>query len=108
MPKDVDMKDKKSFTFISKTLIAGGIAGCVAKTIIGPFDRVKILYQVQHPVYFHHSFKFTGVFTVVSSIWRETGLFGIYKGHSIMLARIFPYAAIQYTSYEQFKNVNFV
>jgi hypothetical protein len=31
-------------------LISGGIAGCVAKTIIAPFDRVKIHFQVQNPL----------------------------------------------------------
>jgi hypothetical protein len=29
-------------------LISGGIAGCVAKSSIAPFDRVKILFQVSN------------------------------------------------------------
>jgi hypothetical protein len=27
-------------------LVSGGVAGCVAKTAVAPFDRVKILFQV--------------------------------------------------------------
>lgn len=35
-------------------LISGGIAGCVAKSAIAPFDRVKILSQVcPKSPYFH-------------------------------------------------------
>jgi len=27
-----------------KSFVSGGIAGCVAKTAIAPFDRIKMLY----------------------------------------------------------------
>ena len=31
------------------SLLYGGISGSVAKTIIAPFDRVKIHFQIAHP-----------------------------------------------------------
>jgi hypothetical protein len=38
-------------------------------------------------------------------IGRTEGLRGLFRGNSATLARIFPYAALQYMSYEQFKLV---
>jgi hypothetical protein len=38
--KAVDPNQRKhSLNYIAKSLIAGGIAGCAAKTFIAPFDR---------------------------------------------------------------------
>lgn len=47
----------------------------------------------------------SGVFTAVSQIYRKSGIFGIYKGHTVTLARIFPYAAINFAAFEKFKSL---
>jgi solute carrier family 25 protein 16 len=49
------MDDKQSLAYVAKTSIAGGIAGCLAKTAIAPLDRVKILFQTSHPEYLKYS-----------------------------------------------------
>ena len=38
-------------------------------------------------------------------IGQEQGIRGIYKGHQATLLRIFPYAALNYMCYEQYKRV---
>jgi hypothetical protein len=43
--------EKNSLTFVSLSLLAGGIAGCAAKTVVAPLDRVKILFQVHNPAF---------------------------------------------------------
>lgn len=39
-------------------------------------------------------------------MYKEEGLRGYMKGNGINCARIFPYSAIQFTSYGAFKNVS--
>lgn len=100
-----DKAEPKTLPFILKSLLAGGLAGSAAKTIIGPFDRVKILFQASHPQVRHHSGRISGVFAAVNDIYKQSGIFGLYRGHSAMLLRIFPYAAIQYMAFEEYKTV---
>ncbi|BFZ17276.1 hypothetical protein BsWGS_20315 [Bradybaena similaris] len=83
-----------------KTFLSGGIAGCCAKTVVAPLDRVKILLQAHNQHYKH-----LGVFSAVRHVVRKEGFIGLYQGNGVQMMRIFPYAAIQFLSYEQFKQV---
>ena len=47
----------------------------------------------------------TGVFKAIALIFRHDGIYGLYRGHSAMLLRIFPYSGINYMAYEQYKKV---
>jgi solute carrier family 25 protein 16 len=85
---------------ILKSFIAGGVAGCCAKTTIAPLDRTKILLQVHSKSYSH-----LGIFPALASIYRTEGVRGLYRGNTVMMVRIFPYAAIQFSCYEQCKRV---
>ena len=49
--------------------------------------------------------KFTGVFGSVKRIYSQSGFLGLYRGHSATIARIFPYAAINFAAFEKFKLV---
>lgn len=81
-----------------KTLLAGGVAGCCAKSTVAPFDRVKILLQAHHVHY-----RNLGILSTVSHVVTREGLQGLFRGNSAQMVRIFPYAATQFASYEQYK-----
>ncbi|KAJ0049383.1 hypothetical protein Pint_15023 [Pistacia integerrima] len=82
---------------ISKSLVAGGIAGGVSRTAVAPLERLKILLQVQNP----HSIKYNGTIQGLKYIWRTEGFRGLFKGNGTNCARIVPNSAVKFFSYEE-------
>ncbi|KAG9230137.1 mitochondrial carrier protein LEU5 [Amylocarpus encephaloides] len=96
---------KQSFDYIWRTGMAGGMAGCAAKTVVAPLDRVKILFQASSPQFAKYTGSWFGVATAIKDIYHEDGSRGLFRGHSATLLRIFPYAAIKFLAYEQIRAV---
>ncbi|KAJ1669332.1 coenzyme A transporter [Coemansia sp. RSA 25] len=97
------MSTGENTKYAAKTLIIGGIAGCTAKTVVAPLDRVKILFQTHNARFVKYAGTHFGLFRAGAAIYGEYGVRGLFQGHSMQLARIFPYAAIKFMSYEQLK-----
>lgn len=76
-----------------------------AKTMVGPLDRVKILFQASNPQFAKYTGSWFGVVTAMRDINQQSGLRGLFRGHSATLLRIFPYASIKFLAYEQFRAV---
>ncbi|CAO3573274.1 unnamed protein product [Mortierella alpina] len=98
-------RDTKSLDYIARTMLAGGIAGITAKTVIAPLDRVKILFQASNPQFEKYAGTWTGVFKAARDIQKTAGLRGLFQGNSATVLRIFPYAAIKFMAYEQYRNL---
>ncbi|KAB5536051.1 mitochondrial carrier protein LEU5 [Coniochaeta sp. 2T2.1] len=96
---------KQSFDYLWRTGVAGGVAGCAAKTVVAPLDRVKILFQSNNPDFRKYSGHRFGTATAIRDIYRQDGTPGLFRGHSATLLRIFPYAAIKFLAYEQIRAV---
>ncbi|OSX57543.1 hypothetical protein POSPLADRAFT_1174091 [Postia placenta MAD-698-R-SB12] len=96
---------KQSFHYIVRSGLAGGIAGCVAKTVVAPLDRVKILFQASNPEYQKYAGSWSGAFRAAGHIYKENGARGLLQGHSATLLRIFPYAAIKFMAYDQVEHI---
>ncbi|KAI9723986.1 MAG: hypothetical protein M1812_000704 [Candelaria pacifica] len=96
--------EKQSLDYVLRSGLAGGLAGCAAKTIVGPLDRVKILFQASNPQFAKYAGSWFGVVTAMKDIYSENGALGLFKGHSATLLRIFPYASIKFLAYEQIRH----
>ncbi|KAI9187856.1 coenzyme A transporter [Blastocladiella emersonii ATCC 22665] len=96
-----------SLDFAWKSFAAGGIAGCAAKSVVAPLDRVKILFQTNSPAFAHHRGSFQGMLRAAGEIKARHGVYGLFQGHSATLIRIFPYAAIKFMAVEQYNHLLF-
>lgn len=83
----------------SIAFLAGGLAGAVSRTVVSPFERVKILLQVQSST---HSYN-RGLFAAVKQVYVEEGVPGLFRGNGLNCVRIFPYSAVQFVVYESCK-----
>ncbi|KAL6719176.1 coenzyme A transporter [Lecanora helva] len=109
--------NKQSLEYVMKTQFAGGLAGCAvreneaprsythAKTVVGPLDRVKILFQASNPQFAKYTGHWFGVVTAMRDINRQSGMRGLFRGHSATLLRVYPYAAIKFVAYEQMRSL---
>ncbi|KAF2636973.1 ADP,ATP carrier protein [Massarina eburnea CBS 473.64] len=96
--------DKHSPEYLLKSGFAGGLAGCAAKTVVGPLDRVKILLQTSNPTFAKYAGHWSGLPNAIRDIYAANGSRGLFKGHSATLLRIFPYAGIKFLAYEQIRS----
>mmetsp|Transcript_60314 Transcript_60314/g.142099 ORF Transcript_60314/g.142099 Transcript_60314/m.142099 type:complete len:382 (-) Transcript_60314:67-1212(-) len=83
---------------ITKRLIAGGIAGAVAKTVIAPLDRTKIIFQTSEK-----KFSARNVVHEIMVIVNKEGFTGLWRGNMATVLRVFPYAGIQFAAFDVYK-----
>eukprot|EP00547_Thalassionema_nitzschioides_P007845 CAMPEP_0194209920 /NCGR_PEP_ID=MMETSP0156-20130528/7881_1 /TAXON_ID=33649 /ORGANISM="Thalassionema nitzschioides, Strain L26-B" /LENGTH=325 /DNA_ID=CAMNT_0038937179 /DNA_START=152 /DNA_END=1126 /DNA_ORIENTATION=- len=78
--------------------LAGGVAGMIAKSIVAPVDRIKILYQVSS-----QKFHIFDVPRVAGNILKGEGFQALWKGNTATLIRVFPYSGIQFMLFSRLK-----
>uniref|UniRef100_T1IWX9 Uncharacterized protein n=1 Tax=Strigamia maritima TaxID=126957 RepID=T1IWX9_STRMM len=93
-------KTSGNVEFMFKSLVAGGVAGMCAKTTVAPLDRMKILIQAHNE---HYKDLRGGIITGLRQIISKESFIALYKGNFAQMVRIFPYAAVQFTSFEIYK-----
>ncbi|WWC67139.1 uncharacterized protein I206_101046 [Kwoniella pini CBS 10737] len=97
--------DRTSWDYVLTSGVAGGIAGCVAKTAIAPLDRVKILFQTSNADFRKYAGTPMGLIHASGVIYKTSGIRGLFQGHSATLMRIFPYAGIKYMLYDWMERI---
>jgi hypothetical protein len=81
-----------------RNIVAGGLAGMVAKTVVAPVDRIKILYQISSA-----QFHIYNVPTAARKIIETEGLAALWKGNQATMIRVFPYSGIQFMVFDRIK-----
>ena len=80
------------------SLVSGACAGAVAKTVIAPLDRTKIIFQVSET-----RFSYRKAMDILYKGYKKYGVMNWWRGNSATMARIMPYASLQFTAHEQIK-----
>lgn len=81
-----------------RNLLSGGVAGMVAKSVVAPIDRIKILYQVSSAEF--HVWKIP---TVMRNIVHNEGFQALWKGNMATMIRVFPYSGVQFMTFDRCK-----
>ncbi|KAK7197337.1 mitochondrial carrier protein [Novymonas esmeraldas] len=77
-------------------VVAGGLGGAIAKSLLSPFQRVVVLQQLgQHA---HYSIP-----QLVRHIYTTDGLLGFWRGNFTSMVIRVPYSGIQFLLYTQVK-----
>ena len=82
----------------ARNLLAGGIAGMAAKSVVAPLDRIKILFQVSSA-----EFHIKSLPNVIKNIINNEGLSALWKGNTATMIRVFPYSGIQFMVFDRIK-----
>ena len=73
----------------------GGVAGCVAKTVVAPMERARLLAQTGATE--------RGFLSTVSMIYRGEGARGLWRGNGANCLRVFPAKAILFAGNDYYK-----
>lgn len=84
--------EDERLTFL-QSVVCGGIAGVLSRTVTSPLEVVKVLSQVGTP-----ETRF-GLLRTFNRIYRSEGLKAFWKGNGISCLRLVPYSAIQMAAF---------
>jgi len=79
---------------IVKKLAIGAFAGAVAKCVVAPFERLREVLQAAEVV------PPSGLAGVTRQIISDEGVRGLWRGNTLVLARVVPYVALQWSIYD--------
>ncbi|CAH8540891.1 unnamed protein product [Schistosoma bovis] len=97
VPDDFTEEEKKSGD-AWKTLVSGGIAGCISRTVTAPLDRIKLTWQA-----LGSKASEVGLLGTVNKMVKEGGVTALWRGNGVNCLKIAPESAIKFQAYEVYK-----
>jgi solute carrier family 25 phosphate transporter 23/24/25/41 len=85
---------------MTRRMICGGLAGCIAKTATNPLERIKMLSQTGE-----HGLKQTSVVSLYRNILKNEGVIGLWAGNGTNLLRIFPAKALVFSANDLYQDM---
>lgn len=79
-----------------RLMLAGGSAGVVSKTVVAPFERVKIVCQTGESV---------GMIQTTKTIFVSEGLIGFWRGNLAACVRVMPHKAVLFGFSDVYKDL---
>lgn len=83
--------------------VCGGAAGMTARTTVAPIDRVKLIIQTAMTRNNIESGQ-RGIIGTARHEIAKGGVLSMWKGNFTNCLRVFPYAALQFSTYERYKS----
>lgn len=86
-----------TFENMAKSFLAGGFSGALAKTVIAPLDRLKIIFQISHM-----EFSFSAVARELQRTVSSEGVRALFRGNLAQVLRVYPYSGVQLMTYDRY------
>jgi solute carrier family 25 protein 42 len=80
--------------------VLGGASGAFAKTLVAPFDRVKIIFQISRM-----PFSYLGMVSELQRTVRVDGWVGLFRGNLAQVVRVLPYSGSQLCCFDMFSSL---
>ena len=80
--------------------LLGGVSGALAKTLVSPLDRVKIIFQISR-----RRFTYSGLWAELVRTVQQDGVRGLFKGNLAQVARVLPYSGSQLCCFDLFSSL---
>ncbi|CAH1394335.1 unnamed protein product [Nezara viridula] len=87
-----------------KGIIAGGITGGIEICITYPTEYVKTQLQLDEKTSKQGSKQYNGIIDCVKKTVQSRGVFGLYRGLSVLIYGSIPKSAVRFGSFETFKS----
>mmetsp|Transcript_28285 Transcript_28285/g.68825 ORF Transcript_28285/g.68825 Transcript_28285/m.68825 type:complete len:329 (+) Transcript_28285:14-1000(+) len=103
--ESVLQQSERAAADMTRRMVCGGLAGCIAKTATNPLERIKMLSQTGE-----HGLGGGGgkgssvsVLNLYRSIIQNEGVLGLWAGNGVNLIRIFPAKAVVFSTNDMYQ-----